>query len=370
MSERSLRVAMLFSWDTGDVERTSLGRYAMWIQQALRGEAEFERIWGTHFNMPEVVRRRYPGQGEYRALPRRWDGTADVVHAIDAWQAVHWKRFRQPYIVTVHDLIPRAVLRKRGGPTNWLGMWQFERSMRAVRHAAHLLTPSQFTRTELLHGVGVQPERVAAIPVIVPHHFQPAPQDLPQTLQLPSGPTILSLGTPLEYKNLTLLLAALAEPELTGVHLVRVGRFFAEHERLIRRLGLNDRIVRLGNLPEERMLEAMWRCTVLAQPSLTEGFGMPVAEAMACGLPAVVSNGGSLPEVVGDAGVVVPLRSFEPHVVNPDDAKDFARALAEVIEDDTKRAELRARGFERVKAFRPEVVGPQVLDVYRKVAGR
>lgn len=362
---------MLFSWDTGDVSRTSLGRYAQWIREALATDVEFQHLWGTHFNFPQVLRRRYPGQGDYRALPRRWPGSADLVHAIDAWQAVHWKRFTQPYVVTVHDLIPRVVLRTRGGPTNWLGMWQFERSMRATRQAAHVLTPSEFTRGELIEGVGLDPDRVTAAHVIVPHHFHPAPEHLPATVTLPDGPTILSVGTVLEYKNLTLLLAALAEPELRGVHLLRVGApFDAKQRALIGRLGIADRIVELGSIPEERMLEVLWRSTVLAQPSLTEGFGMPVAEALACGLPVVVSNGGSLPEVAGDAGVVVPLRSFEPHVVNPDDAKAFARALVEVIEDDAKRDQMRARGLERVKAFRPEVVGPKVLAVYRKVAGR
>lgn len=366
-----LNVAMLFSWDTGDVSRTSLGRYAQWIRESLARDVRFQHLWGTHFNFPQVLRRRYPGQAEYRSLPRKWNGSADLVHAIDAWQAVHWKRFTQPYVVTVHDLIPRVVLRTRGGPANWLGMWQFERSMRATRHAAHVLTPSEFTRAELIQGVGLDPDRVTTAHVIVPGHFRMAPEDFPATVALPDGPTILSVGTTLEYKNLSLLLAALGEPELKGVHLLRVGAPFTRAQQsLIGRLGLADRIVTFGSVTEELMLELLWRATVLAQPSLTEGFGMPVAEAMACGLPVVISNGGALPEVAADAGVVVPLRSFEPHVVNPDDAKAFARALAEVIEDRAKRDGMRARGLERVKAFRPEVVGPKVLEVYRKVAGR
>jgi len=339
---------MLFNWDRADISRTSLGRYGLWIQAALADDVVFQRIHGTHFNFPEVMRRRFPGQSRYRSLPRKWPGETDFVHAIDAFQAVHWKRFRQPYVVTVHDLIPRAVLRTRGGPTNWLGMLQFERSMRATRHATHVLTPSEFTRRELIEGVDIPPERVTAAHVIVPHHFRAAPTPLPENVELPTGPTILSIGTPLEYKNIPLLLTAMAEPELAGARLVRVGRFFKSHEELIARLHLNDRILRLGSLREEQMLELMWRCSVLAQPSLTEGFGMPAAEAMACGLPVVASNGGSLPEVVGNAGVIVPLSTFEPTVVVPEDA----------------------RGFERAQSFRPEVIGPKVLAVYRQVAGR
>lgn len=361
---------MLFSWDRGDASRTSLGRYALWIQAALSADVTFQEIRGTHFNFPEQIRSRFPGQSTYHSLPRKWAGTTDLVHAIDAWQAVHWKRFTQPFIVTVHDLIPRAVLRTRGGPNNWLGMWQFKRSMQATRHATHVLTPSEFTRRELIEGVGIPPERVTAAHVIVPHHFRPAPAGMQPSIALPPGPTILSIGTPLEYKNIPLLLTALAEPELAGARLVRVGSFIKGQEELIRKLGLNDRILRTGSLSEERMVELMWRCTVLAQPSLTEGFGMPAAEAMACGLPVVASNGGSLPEVVADAGVVVPLSAFEPNVVVPEDARALARALAEVISDPQKREGMRARGFERAKAFRPDVIGPKVLNVYRQVAGR
>lgn len=360
---------MLFSWYQGDLERMSLGRYALWIQRALEGQATFEQLDGTHFNLPGMLRRRIPGQADYRELPPHWEGTADLVHAIDVWQAVHHSRFDQPFMVTVHDLIPRVVLRMRRGPRNWLGVWQFERSLRAARKAAHILTPSEFTRDELI-AAGFAPERITAAPVMLPHHFAAPPEQVAETLTLPPGPLILSVGTTQEYKNVPLALSALAEPELRRATLVRVGGLTTAHRRLAARLGVEARIHEVGSVTEQQLLELYWRCTVLAQPSLTEGFGMPVAEAMACGLPSVISNGGALPEVGGDAAVVVPLSSFEPHVVARDDVRALAAALARVINDEGERERLRAAGFERVKAFRPEVVGPQVLRVYREVAGR
>lgn len=368
-ADSPLHVAMLFSWFQGDLERISLGRYAIWIQRALAGEATFERLDGTHFNLPGPLRRRVPGQGAYRELPARWDGTADIVHAIDTWQAVHYSRFEQPFVVTVHDLIPRVVLRIRRGPRNWLGMWQFERSLRAAQKAAHILTPSEFTRDELI-GIGFAPESITAAPVMLPHHFAAPPERVPETLTLPPGPLILSVGTTQEYKHLPLTISALAEPELRRATLVRVGGLTGAHRRLAARLGVEGRIHELGSVTEEQLLELYWRSTVLAQPSLTEGFGMPVAEALACGLPTVISNGGALPEVGGDAAVVVPFSSFEPNVIVRDDVRAFAGALARVIDDDAQRERLRAAGYERVQAFRPEVVGPQVLKVYRDVAGR
>ncbi len=367
-----MKVAFLMPWFRGDWSRVSIGRYALGIRHALEPDTSFSEILGTHYNLPTAFRRRIPGEAEYRALPRSWQGQADVIHSIDTWQTIHRPRFAgYPFVATIHDAIPRLTIKRRGLRSAGQ-LHTFWRGYRSAEKATKVITPSEATRSELLGLLSIDPARVTAIPVIVPNHFRPpSAGELQSTVDLPPRPVILSVGTAETYKNLPLLIQALAEPALSGVSVVRVGpRLKPKQAELAERLEVAQRIVELGSVSEEALLELMWRATVLAQPSITEGFGMPVAEAMACGLPVVVSNGGALPEVVGDAGKVVPLSSFEPNVVVPEDARAFARALAEVIEDGEQREAMAQRGVLRVREFRADVVGPRVLAVYRDAVSR
>jgi glycosyltransferase involved in cell wall biosynthesis len=181
--------------------------------------------------------------------------------------------------------------------------------------------------------------------------------------------TILSVGPGLYYKNFPTLLHALAQPVLAAARMVRVGETRPEHLALAAELGVLDRIEQTGRVSDDELIRRYQTCAVLAQPSYNEGFGLPVAEAMLCGLPVVVSDGGALPEVAGSAGKVVPLRTRRPRQpVNMDDARDLAATLAEVLGDQALRRRMSETGLSEAERFRPASVRPRLLDAYAHAA--
>jgi glycosyltransferase involved in cell wall biosynthesis len=236
-----------------------------------------------------------------------------------------------------------------------------------------IIAVSEATRASLLeHGLVRDAERVHVVPPTIDGRFVPV-ADAAERLRaagvlLPPGPLVLSIGTARRYKNLPLLLAAVARPELAGARVVRVGAALTpDLRRLAGRLGLADRVVELGSLGSREVATLYSACDVLAQPSLGEGFGLPVAEAMACGTPVVASDGGALPEVVGDAGVVVPLDG-DPAYGSPGAVDRFAEALARVLGDRGLATDLKRRGLARAQSFRPEAIAPRIARAYEAAA--
>jgi glycosyltransferase involved in cell wall biosynthesis len=120
-------------------------------------------------------------------------------------------------------------------------------------------------------------------------------------------------------------------------------------------LGLSNKVRRLGRVPAEQ-LDALFRDAVaLVYPSTYEGFGLPLAEAMATGCPVIASDRTALPEVVGDAGILL----------DPDDVDGWANAMLRLLGDQSRRAELIASGRERARSLSPEEAARRQVDVYR-----
>jgi glycosyltransferase involved in cell wall biosynthesis len=180
---------------------------------------------------------------------------------------------------------------------------------------------------------------------------------------------ILYVGTIEPRKNLTALLEAYAalmerlsvcdlRPALSDVRLVIVGKKGWLYEGFFRRLhelGLEDRVLFTGYVPDEDLPAIYSAADLFVFPSLYEGFGLPVLEAMACGTPVIASNASSLPEVAGEAGIMI-----APH-----DVRGLAEAMERLLMDKQLRAELRARGLERAKQFTWERAAAMTLEVYQ-----
>lgn len=345
-------------------EWLSMSRYTAGVASVLEPIADVETLRASHWNPPALARRipgRYRG---YTPLPRRWPGRLDLVHFTDPYVAVHARRFAAPTVATIHDLIVLDFTPFWPPRQTYLRSIAF-RSLRALRHLDALIAPSGHTRARAIRETGFPADRLFVVPVLVPEHFAPPPAPAREER------TILSVGTAASYKNLPALLHALADPALAGCRLIRVGASFPpELQQLAARLGVSDRIDHRGHVPEDQLLALMHTATVLAQPSLTEGFGMPAAEAMACGLPVVASNGGALPEVVGSAGRVVSLRRLGPGPADLDDARDFAHALAAVIEDPALQGQMSATGVAEAGRFRAPAVRERLLEAYSAAAAR
>lgn len=334
-------------------------KYAAGIALALEPVSTVRATSATHINTPQPLRSFFGRYKNVEPLPGRWPEPVDLVHFTDVFVAPHANRFSCPRVATLHDMIPMEYARfNRFVPLRW--RMAFLRSLRSLRGCGAIVVPSQATKREYLEYVDDAHERIFVVPVVVPDDVRPP---APGAAREPR--TILSVGTAANYKNVGVLLHALARPELGDTRVIRVGApFEARYQRLAESLGVSRRIETHTGISEAELLRLYQTATVLVQPSLTEGFGMPVAEAMAAGLPAVVSDGGALPEVAAGAGRIVPFRTHHAGQPDLDDARDFGLAVAEVLADAPKRDEMSRLGIEQAARFRPAAVLPKLLDAY------
>ncbi len=267
-----------------------------------------------------------------------------------------------PAVVTIHDLIHLRFPDWRGRPVAPL----YARVMLrlAVWRAARVITVSESTRRDLERRLGARPERIRVIPNGVTSHFGPAADAA--ALQAGLGelglapPYLLFVGNPMPHKNLGRLLDAFAGlPPALGPLVVAGVRPAARPalERALEARGLRGRVRVLAPLPEAVMPRLYQGASLLVIPSLWEGFGLPALEAMACGTPVVASDRGALPEVVGDAGVLV----------DPTNVDALREAMYNLAVHTPLRAALRAAGLARARAFSWRHAAGATVAVYREV---
>ncbi len=275
-------------------------------------------------------------------------------------------RSRTPLVVTVHDVIPLVLPEYRAS----LAMRFYTALVcRTIRNATLVLTDSEWSRRDIVDVLGYPNERVRVIPLGVDRRFQPA-SDSDRVRALATrwgirGPVILNLGGFDVRKNLPLLVRAFARalPDLPeGTILVIPGKAHSDNPRLyppleplVRSLGLERRVLFPGPVDEDEKVLWYQLATVYAYPSLYEGFGLSPLEAMACGTPVIAARCTSLPEVVGDAGLLV----------EPDEAA-FARALVQLVNDPMLQRTLRVRGLDRARLFTWQRTAERTLAAYRE----
>jgi glycosyltransferase involved in cell wall biosynthesis len=229
-----------------------------------------------------------------------------------------------------------------------------EQAREAAQGSAAIITVSEFTKEQVVTLLGVAPEKVHVV-----HH---GTRDLAFPNDLAHEKIIFNVGAIQKRKNLLRLVEAFetVDPEW---RLVLAGsRGFGADEILARieNSTARDRIQVLGYIDNATLADYYSRAGIFAFPSLDEGFGMPVLEAMAAGAPVVASRSSALPEVAGDAAVLV----------DPEDTEALGAALREVIANQELREELRLRGFQRLRLFTWANAVRQTWDVYREVLDR
>jgi len=253
-----------------------------------------------------------------------------------------------PYVVTIHDLIHLHY----GTSLHRLFYNQIIR--RLLRNAAAVLTVSNYSREEILEWSGLTPGLVSVVPLAVDPAFCAG-----GAAYAPGYPYILYVGNRRIYKNITRLIEAFAlgcrNPE---IRLVLSGAENPELLALAKRLGIAARVVFLGRI-EEEALPALYRgALATVYVSLYEGFGLPPLESIACGTPVVTSNTTSLPEVVGDAALLV----------DPLNLDAIAEGLMRITEDSALRGELVRKGLERVKLFSWDACARKTWDLLQQAA--
>ncbi|MDW8167573.1 MAG: glycosyltransferase family 1 protein [Acidobacteriota bacterium] len=295
---------------------------------------------------------------------------ADLHHILDHSYA-HVGRWldRRRTIITVHDLYPWHLLSAgerspRARARNVVLRWV----LAALRESAYVIADSEFTKSELMQWLNYPEDRITVIPLGGDHvSARPMSEseaaELRDHLGIPRGARIvLHVGSCEERKNIpTLLRAFVRLRALVGeeLHLVQVGgRFASAHWEMIRRWRIARCVRQFSNLPWETLAMVYQSAALLLFPSTYEGFGLPVLEAMRLGVPVVALAAGAVPEVLGDAGILV----------RDDDAEALAEAAARVLEDAQMREELVKKARDRARAFTWEQTARRVLDAYRALA--
>jgi glycosyltransferase involved in cell wall biosynthesis len=348
-------------------QRTGTEGYSLHLIRALL-EIDQRNDYVLYFNRPPRPG-LFPASPRWRArvipFPRLWTHARLSLEILTAppdvlfvpahvLPIVHPRRS----VVTVHDL----GYRHEPQAHRPLDRLYLDLSTRYnARAASHVIADSEATRRDLVQLYGTDPQRITVIPLGVDELSQP----VTDTARLAAvrakyglpGDYLLYVGTLQPRKNLVRLIEAWGKicnlqsgprtaPRLGAIcnKLVIAGKrgwLYEEIFAAVRRLGLERQVLFPGYVPEEDLPALLSGATAFVLPSLYEGFGLPVLEAMACGTPVIAANVSSLPEVVGDAGLLV----------NPLDSDALAAAMQRLLTDAALRAELRQRGLARAKLF-------------------
>jgi len=272
-----------------------------------------------------------------------------------------------PTVVTIHDLIPLWFPAYSRGP--WRLYAAAFRSWAAIlaRRAAVVITDSAHSKTDLLALLGLAPERVHIIPIGVGEEFRPGL--LPEAVASATarygigGPYILSVGNFLPHKNLPRLVEAystLPQAQRDRIRLVLAGTpgGHGPARPVDQATLLRPGVLLPGFIAPEDLPLLYAGATALVCPSLAEGFGLPVLEAMACGTPVVCAQAGALPEVAGDAALYV----------DPSDVRSIAAGLGTILEDEPLRRELASRGLARAHRFEARKTTGRLVDLLEEIA--
>jgi len=265
-----------------------------------------------------------------------------------------------PTVLTIHDLIPILL----PDTVSLRARLFFRLTHRlALRSADRIIAVSEATKRDLINVLGVEETRITAIPHGVESRFHPQSQTeierVRTAYELPEE-FVLYLGINKPHKNLVNLIHAYALLPASVPSLVIAGVWdnrYPDAKEQVERLGLTGRVDFLGPVNEMDLPGLYAAATVFVFPSRYEGFGFPVLEAMACGVPVITSNGSSLPELVGNAVLQV----------DPRDIEQIALALDTMLTAPILRGSLREAGLARAREFSWERCASETLAVYRTV---
>ena len=276
---------------------------------------------------------------------------------------------RTPSILTVHDL---SFLRVPQFFVPGFREYLEKAVSRAVDRAACILADSESTRVDLMQLMAVEPESVTVLYPGVESRFRPVKEAdvlaaVRARYELP-GRFVLGLSTVQPRKNFDGLIEAFRrllarsadEPKIAELHLVIAGGkgwMYEDTLALVKRAGLEDRVHFPGFVAEADLPAVYCLAAVFAFPSWYEGFGLPVLEAMACGTPVVAADNSSLPEVVGEAGLLV----------DAGDPDALSEALGRLLRDEALQGRLFRAGLDQARRFTWEEAAQQLLHVYKSL---
>lgn len=289
-------------------------------------------------------------------------GAVDLYHATDF--VLPPTRPSTKTIVTVHDLsfvrVPDAASPKLRNYLNYVVPL-------SVRRADHVIADSFATQQDLIDLYGVPAEKITTLHSGIDPRYQQgdsytSPLTIRSKYNLPETPYLFAVGTIQPRKNYSRLIRALRllrDKRYDLVLVIAGGKGWLEDEmyRTIRQTHMQDHVYLIGFADDEDLPALYREAACVAYPSLYEGFGFPILEAMACGTPVVTSNVSSMPEVAGNAALLV----------DPYDVEALARTIQRILDDTDLRETLIARGYQQIKRFTWEQAAQELHQIYQHV---
>ncbi len=297
-------------------------------------------------------------RGEQQYLPRlAAEAGVDLLHSL-ANTGPGWGRFRR--VVTIHDLIHRQVPEAHPGLRS-LGMRLLVPL--AARRSHRIVVDAASTRDDLERFLGIAPAKIDVVPLGLGslRRATPLPEsELRNRLGAGERPIVLSVSAKLEHKNLIRLIGALALIPAAARPLLVLPGYPTPHEQQLRArayaLGVSNDVRFLGWVSADELEGLYSAAACFVFPSLAEGFGLPVLEAMARGVPVTCSGRGALAEVAGDAALLF----------DPESERDIALSIQRLISDRAEAKRLVAAGRERANAFSWKATAAGTLAAYHR----
>ncbi|GAX44198.1 mannosyltransferase [Tolypothrix sp. NIES-4075] len=336
------------NWEIVDLKPHPIDRKSRSL--FLRVWKYYERFW------------RFPQQVQQQV--------ADIFHIIDPSEAhiTYWlKNKNKTVVVTCHDLINFYSRDNLQGsvelPFISRGMWLH--AVKGMKYADRIVAVSSMTAKDTTQILDIEPTRISVIPNAVEAGFQPLAKEQAEFFRQKYGISpeticLLNVGSNHPRKNLSTILKVVETLQQRGmsIHLLKVGADFTDEQKaFIQTQGLENYVSYLGKPDKSTLVQMYNAADMLIAPSLHEGFGITLIEAMACGIPVITSKVSAMPEVVGDAGVLV----------DPTDYQAIADAVCHLQNNPVYYQELVKKGLVRAKSFTWEKTAEQIAEIYEKL---
>ncbi len=336
------------NWEIVDIKPQAIDRRSSSLY--LRVKKYYERFW------------RFPQQVTQQ--------TADIFHIIDPSEAhiTYWlKNQNKSVVVTCHDLVNYYY---KDNLKNSVELPFFSRAMwlyaiKGMKKADSIVAVSSMTAKDTTEILDIQPSNISVIPNAVDKIFKPLPKAQAESFREQQGIAsktlcLLNVGSNHPRKNITNILKAIniLKHNKLSFHFLKAGTDFTEEQKAyIQAEELESYISYLGKPDKEGLREIYNAADILIAPSLHEGFGITLLEAMACGTPVISSKVSAMPEVVGDAGILV----------EPTDAQAIADAVSHLHNNPDYYQELVKKGIVRAKLFTWEDTAEKIAQIYEKL---
>jgi glycosyltransferase involved in cell wall biosynthesis len=306
---------------------------------------------------------------EFRAIVKR--NQCDLVHIPNLFSVP--RALPCPYVMTVHDMLQHLTPTRR--QTGFSGSCHFQGTKQVLKGAARIFAVSNFTKVEIEKVFSIPPSRIEVIYNAIDERFLRGHasaadrQFIAERYQV-NYPFLLYAGRISPHKNVVRMIEAFSalktelekEQLFPDLKLIIIGDDLSGNpdlRRTVIRSGVQNDVRFLGFVPIEVLRTFYDAAKIFVFPSLYEGFGLPPLEAMALGTPVVTSNVSSLPEVVGNAAVLV----------HPENVFEIMRALHRVLVDQTLRDKMKERSYRQAAKFSWEKSVLRIMDAYKEVLG-